>query len=338
MQTSIPSTAVPHGGAPASAPAAQVPSAQPGYAAVSWSAVAAGAVTAAALSFILLVLGVGLDWSAISPWSYSAAPLGRRAILWVSFMELASSVVGGYMAGRLRVRWIGVHGDEVYFRDTAHGLQAWAAATLLTAALMAGAIRTALGDAAAAVGGAAALMARQPGAANAGAGAQGSLPGDDKLAAIAKSAGAAHAAVPALPDAAHGYYADLLLRSDAAPAPDAAGVREEVLRILDSQSAALSADDRAYLARLVARRTGLQPSDAERRVDEVTARLAQARTEAQARARAAADEARKAGAYSALWMFFALLLGAFGASVAATFGGRLRDFASPPAAAPASRH
>jgi hypothetical protein len=33
-------------------------------------------------------------------------------------------------------------------------------------------------------------------------------------------------------------------------------------------------------------------------------------------------------------MFFALLLGAFGASLAATFGGRQRDFASPPAAQP----
>ena len=41
--------------------------------------------------------------------------------------------------------------------------------------------------------------------------------------------------------------------------------------------------------------------------------------------RDAADKARKASAYSALWLFVSLLIGAFVASLAATFGGRRRD-------------
>jgi hypothetical protein len=39
----------------------------------------------------------------------------------------------------------------------------------------------------------------------------------------------------------------------------------------------------------------------------------------------AADKARKDSAYSALWFAIALLIGAFTASLAATYGGRARD-------------
>ncbi len=42
-------------------------------------------------------------------------------------------------------------------------------------------------------------------------------------------------------------------------------------------------------------------------------------------ARKLADDARKASAGLALWLVVSLLLGAFVASFAATFGGRLRD-------------
>ena len=44
-----------------------------------------------------------------------------------------SSAVGGYLAGRLRTRWMGLHTNEVFFRDTAHGFLAWALATLIGA-------------------------------------------------------------------------------------------------------------------------------------------------------------------------------------------------------------
>jgi CHASE3 domain sensor protein len=48
-------------------------------------------------------------------------------------------------------------------------------------------------------------------------------------------------------------------------------------------------------------------------------------TTAQTAAESTVDEARKASANAALWLFISLLAGAFVASLAATFGGRRRD-------------
>jgi hypothetical protein len=64
---------------------------------------------------------------------------------------MLSFSIGGYMAGRLRSRWIGVHGDEVFFRDTAHGFIAWAFATAFGAVLLASLASNFLGGAAAGV-------------------------------------------------------------------------------------------------------------------------------------------------------------------------------------------
>jgi hypothetical protein len=106
--------------------------------AVSWGAILAGGVAAAALSLILFILGIGLGLSSISPWSQegiSGTTLGFSAILWITFTSLVASALGGYITGRLRKRWLSIHSDEVYFRDTAHGFLAWGFATLLTAML-----------------------------------------------------------------------------------------------------------------------------------------------------------------------------------------------------------
>ena len=128
--------------------------------AVSWPAIFAGAAAAAALSLILLVLGTGLGLAVISPWADSGASatvVSWSTILWIAFTAAASSSLGGYLAGRLRSRWLSVHNDEVYFRDTAHGFLAWAVATLLTAATLTSAVGTLLG--AGAEGGAAVAAA-----------------------------------------------------------------------------------------------------------------------------------------------------------------------------------
>jgi hypothetical protein len=76
----------------------------------------------------------------------------------------------------------------------------------------------------------------------------------------------------------------------------------------------LSAADRAYLAKLVVASAGIDQPDAEARVSEVFAQLQRE-----------ADAARKATAHVFLWLFVALLIGAFCASYAATLGGRQRD-------------
>lgn len=91
------------------------------------------------------------------------------------------------------------------------------------------------------------------------------------------------------------------------------------------QGGTLSPEDQRQAGALVSQRTGLSQVDAERRVNEL---LQRARTDAQAaeaRARDAADTARKAAMQAALWMFVALLIGAFTASWLATIGGRQRD-------------
>jgi hypothetical protein len=83
----------------------------------------------------------------------------------------------------------------------------------------------------------------------------------------------------------------------------------------------MAADDRAYLERLIAARTGLTAADATARVDAVLQRAG----EAAEQARQAAETARKAGATFALVGALSLLIGAFIASAAAALGGRLRN-------------
>ena len=90
-------------------------------------------------------------------------------------------------------------------------------------------------------------------------------------------------------------------------------------------SDALPSDDVRYLGQRVAERSGLAQADAEKRVIEVYARLQNSVRKAEVQAKQAADGARKASAYAALWLFISLLIGAFVASVAAIFGGRQRD-------------
>jgi hypothetical protein len=69
----------------------------------------------------------------------------------------------------------------------------------------------------------------------------------------------------------------------------------------------------------------LSPEDADKRVNDTYTRAKAVAADTEAKAREAADAARKAASYTSLWMFIALLVGAFSATFAATVGGRLRD-------------
>ena len=96
-------------------------------AAVSWAAVAAGAVAAAALALLLIAFGAGLGLSAVSPWSntgVSATTFKTGTGIYLVIVAVMSSAVGGYLAARLRTKWVGVHTHEAFFRDTAHGFLA----------------------------------------------------------------------------------------------------------------------------------------------------------------------------------------------------------------------
>ena len=115
---------------------------------VSWGAIFAGAAGSAALAMILLLLGVGLGFSAMSPWAdsgMSAKGIGISTVAWLAFTQIVASGLGGYIAGRLRVKWANLHGDEVYFRDTAHGFLSWAIATLVAATLIVGSVSSIVG-------------------------------------------------------------------------------------------------------------------------------------------------------------------------------------------------
>jgi len=293
--------------------------------AVSWGAIFAGAAAAAALSLILLLLGTGLGLSSVSPWTsegVDASTFGISSIVWITFMQLAASAVGGYLAGRLRTKWAGVHNDEVYFRDTAHGMLAWAIATLGTAALLTSVIGAILGGGVQAAGSAVgnAASAAVSGATVAGSQAE---PGE---AGQAGQAGQAEGPM--------GYFVDSLFRAGAGddrrddrPPEQSAASGAEVTRIFANgiRMGALPNEDVQYVGRVVAQRTDLSQQQAEQRVREVFMKMQTTLNDAETKAREAADAARKASAYAALWLFISLLGGAFVASWMATFGGRQRD-------------
>ncbi len=101
--------------------------------AISWGAIWAGAVVAVAASVVLTLAAAGLGFAV----SYS--PLGSRGSLsgftpevgaGAILIQVLASGLGGYLAGRLRAIWHKVHDDEAHFRDMAHGLVAWAVATV----------------------------------------------------------------------------------------------------------------------------------------------------------------------------------------------------------------
>ena len=310
----------------------------PEQGAVSWAAIFAGAAAAASLSLILLILGTGIGMSSVSPWSFegvSKETFGWSTIAWITFTSIAASGLGGYLAGRLRTRWVSVHTDETYFRDTAHGFLAWAVATLLTAAVLTSAIGAILGTGAKAAGsvaGATATAAGGMAAAGASAATSEDSEGDmqywvDSL--FRRPATATPQPPPGSDPTADGVPVTAQQTPASAPAAteDDAELRAEIGRIVINglQEDSLDSDDSRYVAQRIAERTGMSQAEAEARVTEMETRLRTSLDEAETTAREIADEARKATAYAALWLFITLLIGAFSASLFATFGGRQRD-------------
>jgi hypothetical protein len=215
---------------------------------VAWGAIAGGAVTSAALTLILIAIGAGVGFSSVSPWSgegVSATTFKVATGIYLLVVAVMASSVGGYLAARLRTRWINLHNNEIFFRDTAHGLITWAFATVISATVMAAAashIVSGIGQAA--------------------------------------SAAAAHAgpidfAVDSL------FRPEPSATNPAAP-PGASAVSEparaEVTRMLvnDFRNGTVNPADQAYIARVISARTGLSQADAEKRVAEVVTATRQA--------------------------------------------------------------
>ncbi len=287
--------------------AATIVDAQP---AVSWGAVAAGAVAAAALTLLLVAFGAGMGFSAVSPWSDSGVSGSTFSVatgIYLVLVGIMSSAVGGYIAGRLRSRWTGVHTNEVFFRDTAHGFLAWAFATLISATVLASTTAYLANGAGAGLAGATGQAAR---AAN---------PADlyvDKLFRTPPAASAAAAPAPSSDNAANANANSAAMGTENG-AIGGARSRSEIVRLWAADfrdGDDLTAADRSYVAQVVAARTGMSQADAEKRVNEVVNE-----------AKTAIDKARRAAAKLSFWLTAALLFGAFAASLTGAEGGALRD-------------
>jgi hypothetical protein len=202
--------------------------------------VIAGAAASCALTLVLLSFGAGMGFSVVSPWGNSGVSATTFKIgtgLYFIVMAMISSAVGGYLAGRLRTKWVGVQTTEVHFRDTAHGFLAWAVASVLGAVLLASPASSLIG---------------------------GTLSGATQV--------AANSAQSSPMDG----YVDTLLRSDNSPQgqqnPDA---RAEMVRLFTTsfRNGDLKPADRTYVAKVVSARTGLNEADAEKRVTDVTTQV-----------------------------------------------------------------
>lgn len=280
----------------------------PSVTGVSWAAIVAGAVAAAALTLLLVAFGAGLGLSTISPWSASGVSASTFSIgtgIYLIIVGVMSSAIGGYLAGRLRTKWVGVHSNEVFFRDTAHGFLAWSLATLISATALAS-------TTAYLVNGAVAGMSAQAG--------QSINPSQvyvDKL--FRAAPGAQSPQSPAAPASAKS--AD---PGNASASSDATGnqtnfeqSRAEIFRLWATDFRTdkdLNANDRTYVAQVVAAHTGISEADAQKRVDQIVNE-----------AKTAADDTRRNAAHLSFWLTAALLFGAFASSLAAAEGGALRD-------------
>ena len=277
------------------------PTVEASTSAVSWGAIIAGAVVAAAVSLILFALSSGLGLAAVSPWPGSGASLVTFSVMTgigLIVVQWVASGVGGYITGRLRTRWIRTHTHEVFFRDTAHGFITWALSTVIVAAVVATGITSAA-------------------ASLASAGARG---------AAAVAAGGALGASQQGPGTVSVYNVDTLFRAVEPAATQPATTTEaraEATRILAKSlgTGAVPTADRAYLVRLVVASTGLPERDAQTRVDDVIETV----KADEAKAREAADAARKASSAASIFTALSMVIGAFIACVAAALGGQLRD-------------
>jgi hypothetical protein len=272
--------------------------------AVSWPAIFGGAFVAAAATVVLVALGSGFGLASVSPWrdaGASATTVAWMTAAWLIVVQWFSSGLGGYIAGRLRTKWANTHTHEVFFRDTAHGFITWAVGTILVAGFLASAVGSAIG------GGVHAAATVASGAAQ-GAATQGTATSQSQTGSSLVT-----------------YDMDLLFRSSQTGSSTAttADARAEAARILANGIASgdVPTTDRAYLAELVAARTGISQADAQKRVDTA---IAQAKA-ADVKARQAADAARKATSEASIFTALSMLVGAFIACIAAALGGQRRD-------------
>lgn len=273
------------------------------YNEINWSAIIAGGLASATFAILLSILGVGLGLSVISPWSNvgaGAATIGISAIIWLSVTQIIASGMGGFLAGRLRAKWFGVHVDEVYFTDSVHGFLTWAIALIISVILFTSFLGSFLDK------------------------------GIQSAEIYSNSMSRSHHQLKTegLTDDAETYYLESLFRpNNDVDKKKLTTLNDnkmlEVRRVFSQslKNGSVSPDDLSYLSQLVSENTGLPKEEAEKNVNQAFNDI----SEAKLAMKVAADDARKASAYTTLWAFIALLIGAFSASYSAVLGGRYRN-------------
>lgn len=279
---------------------------QTNQSAVSWGAIIAGAVIGAALTLTLVTGGSSLGFLAVSPWQHDGASGGSIAmgtIVWLLLTQVIAYGIAGYVTGRLRTKWTDVRGDEIYFRDTAHGFIVWALSSVVGFILLSSV--------------AASMVS---GTVKAGA----SLAG-------ASASAVSTAAGPAIKDNdmfSLDYFTDALMRpQNPSQNYNQTQTNKEISTILTQSlmQGEISTEDETYVVNVIAQRADISETEARERLQQISEQAKKALAKLETQAREAADEARKAAALFALWAFVSLLLGAFVASFAATWGGKARD-------------
>lgn len=256
--------------------------------ALCWRSVVAGSLVMLVTTLVLMMFGAGIGLSLVSPWESTAHKVTTFAIATgVSLIvtQWLAAGLGGYLIGRLRRGWRGVHTHEIFFRDTAHGFIAWCLATLIGSVFIASSLNSA-----------------KP-----------------------TMSGAALSAVAHSESASDDTYTDKILRPgpQALPSVDIAYARREIGRLLAVRAGEVNLlkVDNDYLTDRTASLTGISLAKATTRISGVVAEIIQDNK----RKQVAEAMASKATARLSFFLFFSMLIGAFIASVAAALGGSHRD-------------
>ncbi len=274
---------------------------------ISWSAIFAGVSAAIALQILFMMLGAGLGFALYSPITDTnpVAELGRGAVVIQGISAVVALWLGGWVAGRLAP--VGLRAQACL-----HGLIVWCAATVGGVLFVAVGAGWALGDLSKLVGGGLSLAGR-PAATLAG--------GAGELAKDAlKQSGDALASfsAEALGHRPAGSAANLTVRAQRE-------VGLAVARLFNPLATGAAAEKRAAVVKALVDHAGLADAAAEQAVaewtvtyDRLKADWAAARADAEAKARALADQAAGALAMFSLCAFAGFVLGA----AAASWGGR----------------
>ncbi len=334
---------------------------------VDWPAIFAGAAIASGTMAVFTAFAGGLGLNAIS-----ADNGGELSITWLVITGLfvvvsmvASYMLGGYIAGRMRrPASETTASDERTTRDGVNGLVVWGLGTVVSAFLALGVIsggakavgsvaQTAVEATGSAVGGTVQGVGQLAGGVVSGAG--------NAVGGIAQGAGQAAAPSieqslpPGLKSNPIDYFTDTLLRTDA-PAlntdPNGGDFQRQAGSILSNlmSTGEISDADKNWMANQVVARTGIPQADAQTRVDQTVERVQAVRTAAQQRvdeaqkkieelraqaetamenaktaAADAAEKARVTGILTAFLLAASSLVAAAAAYIGGVHGGRHRD-------------